>query len=39
VKLAGFDCARRIRLQAHDTAAMDELVAELNELRTVSGGR
>ena len=38
VNLAGFDCARRIRLQAHETAAMDELVAELNELRTVSGG-
>ncbi len=39
VKLAGFSCARRIRLQAHDVQALDELVAELNELRVVSGPR
>lgn len=37
VKLAGFSCARRIRLQGSDPAALDELVAELNELRTISG--
>lgn len=36
VKKAGFSCDRRIRLQAHDIAAMDELVAELNERRGVS---
>ncbi len=35
VKAAGFSCARRIRLQGHDPAALDELAAELNELRTV----
>ncbi|MFM2078837.1 MAG: hypothetical protein RJA49_2727 [Actinomycetota bacterium] len=39
VKLAGFSCAQRIRLQAHDAVAMDELVAELNELRTVNAAR
>lgn len=33
VKAAGFTCARRIRLQAHDQHALDELAAELNELR------
>jgi len=36
VKLAGFTCERRIRLQAQETAALDELLAELNELRTLS---
>jgi hypothetical protein len=36
VKLAGFTCARRIRLQAQETAALDELLAELNEMRTLS---
>ena len=36
VKVAGFTCARRIRLQARDTQALDELCAELNELRTVA---
>ena len=36
VKVAGFDCARRIRLQARDARALDELCQELNELRTVS---
>ena len=36
VKLAGFTCARRIRLQAQEPAALDELLAELNELRTLS---
>ncbi|MFZ4720190.1 MAG: hypothetical protein ACOYMR_12235 [Ilumatobacteraceae bacterium] len=36
VKVAGFDCARRIRLQAKDAQALDELCAELNELRTVA---
>ena len=35
VKLAGFSCARRIRLQAKDEGALDELFAELNELRDV----
>lgn len=35
VQAAGFSCARRIRLQGHDPAALDELAAELNELRTV----
>lgn len=39
VKLAGFSCARRIRLQAGEAAALDELLAELNELRTISVGR
>ena len=39
VKLAGFNCARRIRLQAHETAALDELLVELNEARTVNAGR
>ena len=36
VKLAGFSCARRIRLQAQEPAALDELLAELNELRTLA---
>ena len=36
VQLAGFSCARRIRLQGNDPAALDELAAELNELRTVA---
>lgn len=36
VKAAGFSCARRIRLQGNDPAALDELAAELNELRTVA---
>jgi hypothetical protein len=36
VKLAGFSCARRIRLQAQEPAALDELLAELNELRTLT---
>lgn len=35
VKAAGFTCARRIRLQAADPAALDELAAELNELRAL----
>jgi hypothetical protein len=35
VKKAGFDCARRIRLQAADPTALDELLVDLNELRTV----
>lgn len=39
VKLAGFTCDRRIRLQARDTAALDELLVELNEARTVNAGR
>jgi hypothetical protein len=39
VKMAGFDCARRIRLQAVDTAALDELLVELNEQREISPGR
>ena len=33
LKVAGFSCARRIRLQGNDPAALDELAAELNELR------
>jgi hypothetical protein len=37
VKLAGFSCARRIRLQGNDPEALDELAAELNELRVVTG--
>jgi hypothetical protein len=36
VKLAGFTCDRRIRLQAQDPTALDELVTELNELRGLS---
>jgi hypothetical protein len=36
VKRAGFTCARRIRLQAAETAALDELLTELNELRALS---
>ncbi len=36
VKLAGFTCDRRIRLQAKDHRALDELYTELNELRGVS---
>ena len=39
VKLAGFSCARRIRLQGNDPAALDELAAELNELRVVTSDR
>jgi|GEM_PF-1182081 len=35
VKAAGFTCARRIRLQAGETAALDELLRELNEMRTL----
>jgi len=35
VKAAGFTCARRIRLQAADPEALDELAAELNELRSL----
>lgn len=38
VKLAGFSCARRIRLQAQQTAALDELLVELNESRVVNAG-
>jgi hypothetical protein len=38
VRLAGFDCARRIRLQAGETAALDELLVELNEQRVISPG-
>ena len=36
LKAAGFSCARRIRLQGNDPAALDELAAELNELRAVA---
>ncbi len=36
VKLAGFSCARRIRLQAKEPAALDELLAELNERRALA---
>lgn len=39
VKLAGFSCARRIRLQGNDPAALDELASELNELRVVTSDR
>ena len=39
VKAAGFSCARRIRLQGNDPAALDELAAELNELRIVVSDR
>ena len=39
VKLAGFSCARRIRLQGNDPVALDELAAELNELRVVTSDR
>lgn len=35
LKAAGFSCSRRIRLQGNDPAALDELAAELNELRMV----
>lgn len=35
VKVAGFTCARRIRLQAKDQEALDELCRELNEVRGV----
>ncbi|MEI7548401.1 MAG: hypothetical protein WCK21_10135 [Actinomycetota bacterium] len=34
VKAAGFSCAQRIRLQGHDPAALDDLLTQLNELRT-----
>jgi hypothetical protein len=36
VKLAGFSCDRRIRLQAGETAALDELLVELNEQRSLN---
>ena len=36
VKLAGFSCARRIRLQAQEPAALDELLTELNERRALA---
>jgi hypothetical protein len=39
VKVAGFGCARRIRLQAEETSALDELLVELNEGRGVSPER
>jgi predicted pyridoxine 5'-phosphate oxidase superfamily flavin-nucleotide-binding protein len=39
VKMAGFDCARRIRLQAGETVALDELLVELNEQREINRGR
>jgi hypothetical protein len=39
VKLAGFSCARRIRLQAEETAALDELLVELNEQRSINAER
>jgi hypothetical protein len=35
VKAAGFTCARRIRLQARETEALDELLRELNEMRVL----
>jgi len=35
VKAAGFGCAQRIRLQAADPSALDELLIDLNETRTV----
>ena len=37
LKVAGLSCARRIRLQGNDPAALDELAAELNELRALAG--
>ena len=37
LKVAGFSCARRIRLQGNDPAALDELAGELNELRALAG--
>ena len=39
LKAAGFSCARRIRLQGNDPVALDELAAELNELRVVASDR
>ncbi len=36
LKAAPFTCARRIRLQVADQAALDELAAELNELRALA---
>jgi hypothetical protein len=39
VKAAGFGCARRIRLQAAETSALDELLVELNEVRGISPER
>lgn len=39
VKMAGFTCSRRVRLQAHDRRALDELARELNELRALSPAR
>ena len=39
LKAAGLSCARRIRLQGNDPAALDELAAELNELRMVPSDR
>lgn len=35
VKAANFTCDRRIRLQAGEQAALDELATALNELRTL----
>lgn len=39
VKAAGFSCARRIRLQAQETAALDELLVQLNEARAIQPER
>ncbi len=39
VKLAGFSCARRIRLQGNDPQALDELAEELTGLMTVTRDR
>jgi hypothetical protein len=39
VKVADFTCATRIRLQAGEPAALDALVRELNETRTVTSDR
>ena len=36
VKAAGFTCARRIRLEAREPDALDELLRDLNELRHFS---
>jgi hypothetical protein len=35
LRTAGFTCDRRIRLHTADPAALDELLRDLNELRTL----
>ena len=39
IRAAGFPRIRSSRLQAHDPEALDELAAELNELRGIGSSR